>query len=111
MLRRSPVKASIRAITITGGHQAGTLTHGGALVPKKELVSTLQVLLQSRRLQIAQQMSEAETLTRELLNFKVKLSQSAHESIGADRDRDHDDLVIAVALAAWQGEHLRKLDI
>lgn len=111
MLRRSTLRASIRAITITGGHQASTDTHGGALVPKKELVSTLQVLLQSRRLQIAQQLPEAATLTQELLNFRVKVTQAAHETFGADRDHEHDDLVMAVAMAGWLGERMRHLDV
>lgn len=107
--RRSQVKASIRAITIYGCHQAGT--RKAAHLCREGVGQHLAGLLQSRRLQVAQQLSEAETLARELLNFKGKVTQTAHESFGADRDHDHDDLVIAVALAAWQGEHLRKLDI
>jgi hypothetical protein len=39
MLNRSPINASIRPVTITGGHKATPAETGGWLVPKKELVS------------------------------------------------------------------------
>ena len=58
-------------LTITGGLMAG-LGQGGAVhVPKRELVGTMQVLLQSRRLQIAAQLPEAAALVRELSHFGV----------------------------------------
>jgi hypothetical protein len=111
MLRRSQIQATIRAITITGGYQAGRDAQGGALVPKKELVSTLQVLLQARRIQVAGKLPEAATLVRELLNFRVKITPTAHETFGAGRESDHDDLVMAVALAAWEAEHYRQFNL
>jgi len=46
----------------------------GFHVPKKELVSTIQVLLQARRVQIASGLPYAETLARERQNFKVKIT-------------------------------------
>jgi hypothetical protein len=94
--------AWVRPILITAGHQV-VFTDGAWHVPKKELVSTLQVLLQARRLKIAP-IPERELLTKELLAFKVKITVSANETFEAWRERDHDDLVLAVALAAWLGE-------
>jgi hypothetical protein len=47
-------------------------------------------------------------MVRELLNFKVKIDlRTAHDSYEAWRDRTHDDLVFATALAAWWGERWR----
>jgi hypothetical protein len=80
-----------------------TLSHDTWHVPKKELVSTLQVLMQAGRLTIAN-LPERETLVQELLAFRVKVTVSANETFEAWRERDHDDLVLAVALAAWAGE-------
>jgi hypothetical protein len=40
----------------------------------------------------------------DLLNFKVKVTAAAHETFSA-REGAHDDLVLAVAVAAWLGEH------
>jgi hypothetical protein len=92
------------AVTITGGSQV-TAEPGGYHVPKRDLVSTLQVLLQARRLKIAAGLPEAAALTRELQVFRAKVSvATGHESFEAWRERDHDDLVLACALAAWLGE-------
>jgi hypothetical protein len=47
----------------------------------------------------------AKTLAEELGKFRVKINMaSATESFEAWRERYHDDLVLAVALAAWAGE-------
>jgi hypothetical protein len=70
-------------------------------VPKRDLVSVVQVALQNRTLKIAEQLPEAETLSRELQNFTVKITDSANDVYGAWREGTHDDLVLAVALALW----------
>ncbi len=93
-----------RPVTVTAGHRASPAEGGGWLVPKKELVGTLQVLLQSRRLKVAVALPEAATLVRELQTFQVKVTAAAHEAFGAWREGQHDDLVLAVAVAAWAGE-------
>jgi hypothetical protein len=67
-------------------------------------VSVLQVLLGNRRLRVAEGLAEARTLQRELEAFKVKLTAAGNEQFESWRDRDHDDLVLAVALAAWAAE-------
>jgi hypothetical protein len=75
-------------------------------VPKKELVSTLQVLLRTRRLEVAAALPEADTLAQEMASFKVKITVSANETFGAWSERDHDDLVLGVALACWLAEEV-----
>lgn len=101
---RLPVRL-FQPITITGGHAVKMGDDGSQHVPKKELVSTLQVLLQTRRLKIAQELPEVRTLEQELLNFRVKITIAANEMFGEWREGQHDDLVLAVALAVWQAEH------
>lgn len=90
-------------VTITGGHE---VTEGadGFRVPKKDLVGTLQVLLQTRRLRVARSLPEAATLVKELEAFRVKITDAANETFGVWRTGQHDDLVLAVALAVWAGE-------
>lgn len=73
-------------------------------VPKRELVSVLQVLLQKERLKIARTIPDAAVMAKELQNFKVKITASANETFGAWRDGQHDDIVLAVAMACWLGE-------
>lgn len=95
----------LTAITITGGdltYHEGSSTR----VPKRDLVAAIAVLLQSDRLQVAKELGLASTLVTELLNFKMKIDPiTAHDSYGCWRDGTHDDLVLAVALACWFGEH------
>lgn len=73
-------------------------------VPKIELVSTVQSLLQTRRLRVVPRLALADVLKSELLGFKIKITSSANEAFGAWREGAHDDLVLAVAMAAWLGE-------
>ncbi len=99
------------AITITGGDN---VSQDGLdyRVPKRDLVSVIQVLLQSQRLKIARALPEADTLTAELLSFKVSIRLKGHDSYGNDkgewRENPHDDLVLACSLAAWFGETQRR---
>jgi hypothetical protein len=103
MLRRAGL--IFDAIIITAGD---TETQSGWYdwrVPKRDLVGGLQVLLQSGRLKIARSLAHAETLRAELLNFRVKINvATAHDSYEAWREGNHDDLVLAAALAAWKAQ-------
>ncbi len=96
----------------------GVLIHGGDKatheigtwrVPKRDLVGTLQVFFQSGRLKISKKLPLASVLQTELLNFKVKIDPvTAHDSYSAWRDNEHDDLVLATALACWWAERAPK---
>jgi hypothetical protein len=97
--------AELIAVTITGGHEANRAAYDRWNVPKKDLVGAAQSCLQTYRIKAAKALREFETLKKELANFKVKINvASATESFEAWRERDHDDLVLAVALALWWGE-------
>jgi hypothetical protein len=97
-------------ITITGGDSVTKAEGGGLRVPKRDLASAPLVLMQNKQLKIAEGLQLADTLKRELLNFKVKINiATGHDSYEAWREGDHDDLVLAVAMACWCGErYLRK---
>jgi hypothetical protein len=97
-------------VTITGGHAVTQAEDRSWHVPKKELVTCLQVVMQARRLQIARRLPDAALLVRELQNFQVKITAAAHEVFGAWREGKHDDLVLAVALACWWGERNPPID-
>ena len=101
---KNRVTCKMMAVTITGGHVVKSGSTGGMNVPKKELVGAVQVLLQSRRLLIAKSLADAVLLVKELENFRVKVTAAANETFEAWREGLHDDLVLAVALAAWKGE-------
>ncbi|HEV8714253.1 MAG TPA: hypothetical protein VGX03_15685 [Candidatus Binatia bacterium] len=106
MFTAAKLPCDLYAISIHGGDK---VTHEGYdyRVPKRDLVSVVQVLLQSSRLKIAEGLPETKTLVRELLNFKVKIDpQTAHDSYSAWRENIHDDLVLATALALWLAEEV-----
>jgi hypothetical protein len=109
MLWRARLRASVQPVAITGGNRA--LVEGGVrLIPKKELVSTLQLLLQERRLKVSPALPEAATLVCELAEFKIK-APPAGEVPELWREGPHDDLVLAVAIAAWLGERHHEFKI
>ncbi len=93
------------AVTITGGD--AVVRDGDDLrVPKRDLVAVLQVLLQEGRLKCAS-IPGSEILQSELSNFRVTVNPTTgHDSYGAGpasawREGEHDDLVLAAALACW----------
>ena len=54
---------------------------------------------------IASGLKEAATLANEFQNMRVKIDlRTAHDSYTTWRDGQHDDLVLAVALASWWAE-------
>jgi len=90
-------------------HGGDRVTHEGSTwrVPKRDLVGVLQVLLQNQRLKVAPG-PLSDTLAKEMLGFKVKIDPlTAHDSYSAWREAEHDDLVLAVALACWYGENIK----
>jgi hypothetical protein len=103
----APVAAQVDelvCVTITAGHQAHLARSDAWTVPKKDLIAAVQSVLQGRRLKIAKELREATTLTRELSMFRGKTTASATATQDNWRERDNDDLVLAVALAVWHGE-------
>ena len=94
------------AATVTGGDIVSR--EGNEYrIPKRDLVSTAQVLLQAKRLTIASSLALSQVLVSELLAFKATITLSRENSSAPPepwRERTHDDLVLAVALACWYGE-------
>lgn len=87
------------AITITGGRET-TETEFGFSVPKVTLVSRLQALLHSGDLRIPSALPDAKVLTRELQEFRVKYTEAGNATFNA-REGEHDDLVLALAIAVF----------
>jgi hypothetical protein len=108
MIRNLCLPVRVVRVTITAGHAVGKGEAGAKLVPQLNLAGVLQVLFQSRRLHIAPGLAEAATLTRELMTFRAKVTTATgNETLEAWQERPHDDLVLAVAVAAWQAERYR----
>ncbi len=97
-------KLQVVPISITSGGKVSGGTFGGYNVPKKELVSNLVILLQTGRLKISRALPEAAQFVSELQNFKMKITTAGNEIYENWRESDHDDTVLAAAMAGWLGE-------
>jgi hypothetical protein len=101
-------------VILTSGHQANRRDGGGFTVPKGDVVAAIQLLLEQRRLLLPKELPHAETLMRELENFRYDYSPRGHMRYGAGPaggedvlwrgDGSHDDLLLATAIAAWHAE-------
>ncbi len=102
-LIRGAVAARVVRVTIAGGAETARDGLAGWRVSKADLVTVLQLLLQGRRLRIAPGLPDAPLLAAEMAAFRlgpVRLDDVAP----AWRERRYDDLVLAVAIAAWYAE-------
>ncbi len=106
---RAPVelfeRAEIRPIlvNITGAGQREDQTESGDWrIPKVELVGNLQVMYQTERLKMAKGLELVSTLADELRDFKMRPPRIDPSDPETWREGQFDDLVFAVALAAWR---------
>ena len=90
----------MRPVVITGGNLE-TMDRGHHMVPKRDLIMGVQVLLQKRELRIAARLNGVEALVKEMAEMRVKVTASGREQYGAWREGQHDDMILAVALACW----------
>lgn len=100
LLREAPMRAEVVPVVITGGEQVnsdGRIWH----VPKRDLMSGLQMGLERGLLRIAKKLREAGRLGKELVDMRIGRSRAGRERWGAEGAGEHDDLVMAVALACW----------
>jgi hypothetical protein len=88
-------------VTITGG-DAAHKSSGIWRVPKRDLVAALEVPFHTGELKVPEGLTLWPALREELLNFRRKINlKTAHDSYEHWRESDHDDLVLATALACW----------
>jgi hypothetical protein len=88
-----------KPITITAG-DSKRIDEGRHKVGKSHLVGTLLTSLHDQRLKIAANVVGADFLKRELEDFRVSYTDAGSATFSA-REGQHDDLVLALALAHW----------
>jgi hypothetical protein len=95
LLRHAGVGGRTTSVTITGGENA----HGSDerwSVPKKDLLSGLEVLMEAGDLSVSRHLQHAGSLLKELAAMRP-----------ASDGPEHDDLVLALALACWRARRAR----
>lgn len=93
-------------IIIGGGLHASVDALGYQHVPKSVLVGSMQVAVQNETLRIAAGIAHADTLEREMRAFKEKMTRAGNRQFEADRESDHDDLVMMLVLGTWWSKRL-----
>ena len=88
MLKSAGLGYNLTAVTITGGERATEDS-----IPKRDLMAGLQVLIETKKLRVGR-LKEAGRLKTELLDMRTSLRGKS----------EHDDLVIALALACWRAK-------
>ncbi len=104
MFRESSLGSRITPVTITAGRTQTRRPDGGWNVAKAILASVVQSVFSGRRIAIAKALPMAATAVRELKQFKVEITPAGNETYEAWREKDHDDIVLALAMALWHGE-------
>lgn len=102
MMRRSGVSPMV-GITIHGGASVSRNEYGYN-VPKRDLVSSLVMVVQSKRMKIASDIKYRAQLVHEMQSFTMKTTTSGSDTYEALMEKDHDDLVMAVSMAIWYAE-------
>ena len=77
-------------------------------MPKQDLIAGVQVLLERGELRIAEDLRETGALVQELVDVRMSAPGAGRVRLGADGYGEHDDLVIALALACWRGKRRKE---
>ena len=103
------------SIKITGSQEVVKKSDRLYHVPKRDIVSSLLVMVQSGRLKMSKmhhdrygnrvEWEEVKQFTSELENFNYKINrETGRDTYEAAKEIIHDDLVTAVALAMWYAQ-------
>lgn len=103
LLREAKLGCELAAVTISSGERE-SFVGGMFSVPKRDLIAGVQLLLEQGEMKIARELRDAGALVRELTDVKMTMSSGGHVRLGADGSGEHDDLVIALALACWMSK-------
>lgn len=99
MLKAANVR-NLHGIMITGSRGEAKPQPYGWSVGKAELVNGLQIEMQTGRLGFAEDLELADTLERELMEFRVQINTHGHQEFKA-REGQNDDLVLSVSYAVF----------
>ena len=92
--------ATIVPIIITGSDfpSSNGTTHR---IPKRDLMSRLQLMLEQNVLRIPYTLPALPDLRQEVRAFQMKYTKSGHDVYSAE-GQVHDDLILSLSLATWR---------
>jgi len=74
-------------------------------VPKKDLATTVQGLLQAGRIEIVEALDLAPQLVQEMKRFRVKYTAAGNARFEHAQESDTDDVLLSLACALWHAEN------
>ena len=98
MLRAANLGCRIAPVLLTGGEKESCV-NGIYHVPKRDLITGLQTMLEKRELGLPKKLPAARELGKEIADMGVKISDRGRVSYGTWKAGELDDLVVATALA------------
>jgi len=105
MVRDAKLPVTLVPISITAGGKVG-VNGSWRMVPKVDLVTNLEFLLERGLIKISTQMPQSDLLRNELRQFERRSNRGGHLTYGAGSG--HDDLVSGFSMAAWWAWRNRK---
>ena len=102
LVHEADFECDVVPVSITPG-LAARRDKGWWYVPKRDLIGVMQVLLEQRRVRIANDLREVQRVIEEFMAIESKAGESGVQ-FGAWRNGAHDDLALAVALACWRAK-------
>lgn len=100
-------EVNLVALNITGGSSSNWKNNREVSVPKKDIVSSLQVSFQSSKLKISSDIKHLDDLKKEFINFKAKINSGGNASFNAASGY-HDDIVMSIGIAIWYVEYVNR---
>jgi hypothetical protein len=101
---------AVDGVSITGGARVAKDATGLYRVPKAVLVRSLSTALETGSLRIAKGLPFIDVLLRELQAFRVTIGKAGRTKFEGGKG-EHDDVVLAVALAVWGADTSTRLHV
>jgi hypothetical protein len=98
-LRHHGVNRNLFPVSITSG-ESTAVRHNTHYIPKRDLLTNLQLMLQNRAIKVSTHLPHAPLLRDELANLR-RHTGARTELYETEQCGQHDDILMALALAAW----------
>jgi len=93
-------------LTVTGGLSVNITNRYKIAVPKRDLVASLQIVIQNKKIVIPSSLKEYAQLVAEVQNFSMDVTKGSSPTFNALRDNVHDDIIMSLCMATWYAEDM-----
>jgi hypothetical protein len=98
MFREADPRLPLVPVVITGG-DFPSMSNGTHKVPKRDLMNRLHIALEEKTIRIPRMLPTLDSFREEFIGFQLSFTDKGNDVY---EGRPHDDMVVALALAAWK---------